>query len=445
MWFGRIFSKSHVKTYTRSDGTIVREHNDKRAKAGPEEKHPRGPAKETPKKGSKKGTQDETPRPETTEQPKPQKVTPAEEGQLAAWIEQIMQEPDIKAAMEEVDAGTPTDRLYKMASGEYQPVRARLHERIVASLLNPRAVPEEGQRPHAVIFMGRPASGKTTALGPAAKELGVEFTIINADDVKEKLPEYNKRNAGVLHEESSDIAEGQLLPQALDAGHHLLLDMTGANVGKVSQLVETFHQLGYEISVMLADLPIEKACARAVDRFRNPDNGRFVPPRYIFENVDHKPEKTYDVMKRDPRVAHWRRYNNDVEEGEQADLRDQGRKDVAGNPFNKSGPFDAIGALARPEGVQSLRRDGGESDGSYAGRTRQSSQEVPNREHLSVSPVILRAYELRDTLTKSIHYYDIDLASPDLSSDVRGTILAGRHHQSTRLHQLNDLLEKAEA
>ena len=443
-WFGKIFAKSHVKTYTRSDGVVVREHNDKRRSSQPDEKHPRGPAKEKVKKGRRKAGEEESPKPYTTAQPEYPKVEPPEEGELAAWIEQIMQEPDILAAMEEVDGAMPTDKIYKTETGEYQPDRAKLHQSIVASMLNPRAVPEEGQRPHAVIFMGRPASGKTTALGPAAKELGVEFTVINADDVKEKLPEYNRRNAGVVHEESSDIAEGQLLPQALDAGHHLLLDITGANVGKVRKLVETFHQLGYEISVMMADLPIEKAVARAVNRFRNPGNGRFVPPRYIVENVDHKPEKTYDAMKSDPRVAHWRRYNNDVEAGEKAPLKDQGSKDVAGNPFHKGGQFDARGDISRPEGIQSFRGDGREPERPHASRARQSSEEVQGHATGPVDPSLLRAYEVRDTLTKSIHHLNIDLDSPEIAADVRGTLLSQRLGHHTRLERLNDLIEKAE-
>ena len=314
-------------------------------------------------------------------------------------------------------------------------------------MLNPRAVAAPGQRPHAVIFMGRPASGKTTALGPASKELGVEFTVINADDVKEKLPEYNKRNAATVHEESSDIAEGQLFPKALEMGHHLLLDMTGGNVKKLQRWVELFHQQGYEISIMMADLPIEKACARAVDRFRNPKNGRFVPPDYIFHDVDHKPEKTYDILKEDPRVSHWRRYSTDVEEGEPSDLRDQGSKDVAINPFHKSRTRRQARRLSEsPSGcAQDIRGHGRESERSDYRRLGKISQESQGLTLHPVNAAILRAYDLRDTLTKSIHHYDIDLTSPDLAPDVRGTIVAVRHDHRTRLMQLNDLIEKAEA
>lgn len=45
------------------------------------------------------------------------------------------------------------------------------------------------------------------------KEFGVDFTTINADDVKAKLPEYTGANAGLVHEESSDVAEGMLFPE----------------------------------------------------------------------------------------------------------------------------------------------------------------------------------------------------------------------------------------
>ena len=116
------------------------------------------------------------------------------------------------------------------------------------------------------------------------------------------------------------------------------------------------------------------------------------------EHVDHKPEKTYDAMKRDPRVAHWRRYNNDVEAGQAAPIKDTGSKDVASNPFHKGGQFDASRNFSRSEGVQSLRGDGGEPERPDSSRARQSSQEVQDRAARPVSLAILRAYEVRDIL-----------------------------------------------
>ena len=441
-WFCQTFAKSHVKQYTRADGTIVREHDDKRIKKPGEAKNPRGPAKQKEKKGPRPGSAQDEPKPHMTEQPEYPTVEPAKDGELASWLENIMQEPDIQAAMEEVKSSTPTDQIYKNAeTGEYHPDRAKLHEAIVASMLNPKAVPEQGQRPHAMIFMGRPASGKTSALQPAAKELGVEFTVINADDIKEKLPEYNGRNAGVVHEESSDIAEKQLFTKALESGHHVLLDVTGGNAKKLKKWVEHFHTLGYEISIMMAELPIEKCCARAVNRFRH--TGRFVPPNYIANDVDGKPERTYDELKSDPRVSHWRRYSTDVEKGEKTPLREQGSKEVSGNPFIKGGPFEygqSVLGGSDGEGIPRHGREPERSDYRDLGKVRQVQAKTAI-DH----PALARAYQLRDALTKSIHHYSIDLESPEIAPDVRGTLLAARHKQSTRLEQLNDMIAKVEA
>lgn len=443
LWWFKRFTKSHVKQYTRSDGTIVREHDDKRLKKPGEAKNPRAAAKEKPKKGPRQAKPEETPQPHVTDHPEYPTVEPAKEGELAAWLNRIMEEPDIQAAMEEVRSTTPTDKIYKNAeTGEYTPERAKIHEAIVASMMNPKAVPEAGQKPHAMIFMGRPASGKTSALQPAAKELGVEFTVINADDVKEKLPEYNGRNAGVVHEESSDIAERQLFRKALESGHHIMLDVTGGNVKKLQKWVEDFHGLGYEISIMMAELPVEECCARAVNRFRH--TGRFVPPNYIANDVDHKPEKTYDVLKDDPRVSHWRRYSTDVKKGEQAPLRERGSKEVSGNPFNKGGSFEYGGSLLGRSHGEDVQRNGREPKRPDL-RHPDGFHQV-QKQHASVaSPVLDRACKLRETLTKSIQHYSIDLTSPEIAPDVRGTLLAARHRQQIRLEQLNDMIAKVQA
>lgn len=417
--------KAHVRTYQRRSKSgqtvMVQEHEDKRQAARPHFSSGRHAAIGDKALHGQPSHQDTQPSMQTT-RPDVQAVEPAKPGELEAWLHKMDQEPDIQQAMREVSEGTSTHLLYRQEDGTYTPERQRLHDEILASMLNPRAVAQEGQRPHVAILMGAPASGKTTALQPASKELGVEFTVINADDVKAKLPEYNGRNAGLVHEESSDIAEGQLLPKAIESGHNVLLDITGANGEKVKGMVERFHKLGYEISMLCAHLPIEKACARAVDRFRK--SGRFVPPRYIAMKVDGNPEQTYNELKNDPRVTHWRRYSTDVEQGQGATLQE------------KSGPQNRFGKsrLSVGEGFTSLRQDGRDAQ-------RQDPRVLGS--HPSDSSPVARAERVCAHLRKSLSYLDLDLSSPDLSGAERGVLLAARLDRLEKLEQIESLLEQA--
>ena len=414
----RMLVKSHVKTYQRQSASgkmvTVHEHEDARTKA---QQHETTRDLKKPDDPTQDSIHDKDPL--QTERPPVATVDPAKPGQLEAWLHQIEQEPDIQQAMRTVSDGTHTHHLYRQSDGTYDPERAKLHDSIVASMFNPRAEAESGKRPHAVILMGAPASGKTSSLQPAAKELGVEFTVINADDVKAKLPEYNGINAGLVHEESTDIVEGQLLSKAVDANHNIVLDITGGNAAKVKGLVEEFHKRGYEISVLYVHVQISTACARAVDRFRR--TGRFVPPRYIAETVDGRPEETYNQLKQDPRVAHWRRYSNDGEQGQQTPLQEQG----GAHAFGKAKGADSVGSR-----LQSLRGDGGDAHGQDAANPKRDSLHSP---HLTP---LHRAYQVRDALCKSIAILDWDLTSPDLGA-AEYRVLATK--RATHLHQLERL------
>lgn len=415
-----LFSKAHVRSYQRTTASgqvvTVREHDDKRRAAHEDPAAGRRHRQEDPASGRQDPRQPVQPTQRTALGTPFNAVEPPEPGRLDEWLHMVNREPDIQQAMREVLEGTSTRQLYRQGDGSYTPERAQLHESIVASMLNPRAVAQEGQRPQVCILLGAPASGKTTALQPAARELGVEFTVINADDVKEKLPEYNGRNAGLVHEESSDIAEGLLLPRALGARHHLCLDITGVNGKKVMAMVDQFHMAGYDISILYVHLPLEKAAARAVGRFR--ETGRFVPPDYVVHKVDGGPEQTYNALKNDPRISHWRRYNTDVEKGAQPVRQEIGRRDT--------GPRVA-GAVAK-----SVARDGGLAGLRGHGRVpeRHHSQEPPDlQQHApSVAALLEQASAVRADLLKALVHLDISLQSPDLDSDGRGVLLAERLH-----------------
>ncbi len=193
--------------------------------------------------------------------------------------------------------------------GNYTPERKAVHREILGKLLNPNAKAKPGQKPIAVFLMGPPAAGKTTAGAPLTKRLGVEFTTINPDDVKEMLPEYRGWNAGLLHEESSEVAEGFLQEQAVRESHNLLFDITGKNGEKVTTEATKLQAAGYDVHVVNVAADDHVVGWRAWQRFRRQalgdQKGRFVPPKYAAEAVDGKPKRTFEAMKQHPAVKGW--------------------------------------------------------------------------------------------------------------------------------------------
>jgi|GEM_PF-2583210 len=429
-------TKARIRSYTRSDGTTVREHDDQRKSATPAQPHSRATAQQKVWAWHKPPNDVQEPRPRTVSAQKTaiHVVEPAEPGKMDEWLANIYAAHDLASAREEVSNGVATDRQHKdAATGEWTIARRRKHERIVHKILNPKAATKEGEQPQCVFLMGAPASGKTSALQPAAKDLGVAFTVINADDVKEQLPEYNGRNAGLVHEESSYIAEKLIAPEVLRRRHHTIWDVTGANTEKITQMVDIHHRHGYQITILYAHLPIEKAAARAVARFR--DKGRFVPPEYVVNVVDGKPEQTYNALKGDSRVARFRRYDTDVPKNQQATLQEKGtRAEGAGSasaPVRKS--------QAGP-GVQALREHGRRLHGSghcwppYRAGSAQA-----------LKAACARAASVRTALVKSLHTLDFDLDTPNLEPTVSGILRAERLTTLEKIAALDGRLKQLAA
>jgi predicted kinase len=197
--------------------------------------------------------------------------------------------------------------------GRWDAKRQTCHRLIIQSaVFGKRGAPVE-TKPIAVLLIGTPGSGKTKSGMPYARNLGVDFVVINADDVKEQLPEYEGWNAAALHEESSYVAEDLIYSRAVEGRHHIIFDLTGTNERKMLAMVDDLDELGYEIHVILVKIPDWMAAGRVWTRFsENPLNrdqkskkGRFVPPDYVYNVVDERPAKTYELLKQHDAVKTW--------------------------------------------------------------------------------------------------------------------------------------------
>ena len=142
-----------------------------------------------------------------------------------------------------------------------QKLRSQLHEQIREELLMPGAKMARGNKPIVSIIIGPPGAGKSSIAVPyVMKRFGIEYSSVNPDDVKIRLPEYEGWNADALHEESSDVAEKNVETHATNRRHNIIYDIVGRTQTKVERAIGDFYDLGYSVYVILTDLPSWKAC-----------------------------------------------------------------------------------------------------------------------------------------------------------------------------------------
>lgn len=224
-----------------------------------------------------------------------------DEAEAMAWLARMEAHPEFVKARAIIASEIPTDQQYS-TDGVYTPERQARHDALVQQILNPKAVVPEGQQPVLVLYAGAGGSGKGTVLAPYLPRPRDRFTVINADDVKEKLPEYIGYNAATVHEESSHVADSLAYEAALDARHNVIFDGTGKTYDKYARMAANARAMGYRVELFFAAVEPRISAGRAADRFlRMVANGhpkpRYVDPRYLLTAVGKKPFVTYDRLK----------------------------------------------------------------------------------------------------------------------------------------------------
>ncbi len=197
--------------------------------------------------------------------------------------------------------------------------RQRLRDSIVDDVYGTGAAKRERL---AYLVLGPPASGKSKLFAePLAVQHGA--LLVDADVVKERLPEYGHgRFAPAVHQESSDIADEVALRAAI-AGDNLVLPLVGKNPSRIAEITRSLRNLEYDIHVVLNGLPAEIAAQRAVSRFEQTQ--RFVDPEYVL-GIGNKPAETYARLKAEGLVDSYAHYSNDVPQGSPPLLIEAGRE-----------------------------------------------------------------------------------------------------------------------
>lgn len=164
----------------------------------------------------------------------------------------------------------------------------------------------KGKRPKVIFMAGLPASGKTYATqkfydkvpGSNGKLIqdkkGEKYLVLNTDDIKGYLPEYdNGRGACIVHNESSHLL-GNMIKSFSKLNVNIVVDGTLAKTEKALDQIRLFKKKGYKTNITYVTVPVKTAIDRAAERYK--EEGRFVPYG-LMPDYEEKIERTMHFIK----------------------------------------------------------------------------------------------------------------------------------------------------
>jgi predicted kinase len=167
-------------------------------------------------------------------------------------------------------------------SGEYTETRKKLHKVIRGKLRAGMTCKTTHDTPIAVFTGGVPGAGKSTFIKKYAPWLTKEKIFkIDADEIREMLPEYKGWNSKATHKETQDIYRGLLqdVSEGKPCRFDILWDGTMNKAENYLPLIGDLRRLGYEIYMIYVDVPWEVSRKRVLDRYVH--TGRYVPMEVV--------------------------------------------------------------------------------------------------------------------------------------------------------------------
>lgn len=126
---------------------------------------------------------------------------------------------------------------------------------------------------NAVLFIGLPGSGKTTIVN---RDYAKNFTVVSADEIKQKHPDYDPSDPEPLHQWS--VKEAELQMEILsDQGIEICMDSGGVNNSYSLRIMRMLKSKGYRITLVYVETPLD-VCLE-----RNRKRKRIVPEYAIIE------------------------------------------------------------------------------------------------------------------------------------------------------------------
>jgi len=168
---------------------------------------------------------------------------------------------------------------------------------------------------------GNSASGKSTLSGPLARE--IRALTIDADEWKKGIGEHDGgRAAGTVHRESSILAHNRMLADAVERGDNIVMPMIGKDRSHVIDAARKLRAAGYDVHIVLNEIPPFEAARRAYMRFKRTD--KYIPEAYILDEVGDAPTAMYQEAVESGLFRSHQRYSNDVPKGQDPRLIDSG-------------------------------------------------------------------------------------------------------------------------
>lgn len=164
---------------------------------------------------------------------------------------------------------------------EYTPERIALHKKIIEGLVSDAVCIDNGQ-PIVVLTGGAPGSGKSTFLKKYAPYMqSNQIYKIDADEIREFIPEYKGWNSASTHQETRDLVNELIDTFDKPCKHDVLYDGTMSNGKKYIPLIKRFKELGYKVFIAYMDVPKQVSIDRALKRFQENNGGKTKFGRYV--------------------------------------------------------------------------------------------------------------------------------------------------------------------
>lgn len=282
------------------------------------------------------------------------------------------------------------------------------------------------------IVLGLPGSGKSSIYSnPLSQKYGER--IIDTDDFRAYIPEYNGLNSAAVDQEAS-LIKNAIFDEALSRGDNILLSMVGDNYEKTLRKIERYEELGYEVHLHLNELPNSKSLGRSVTRYLTDEAHRYVPVAYV-AGIGDAPTQTFlrligqegrygqietdrggaqvsrgagvggsertgnagspDSGKARARIASYDWYNNDVEKGRPARLILSSAQEFTTRDGNNGDHGNATGAAQAgfnvPHGEQVPTQNRTVTDSTYLTDEEAAEMQPQPHERISEGQSIERA------------------------------------------------------
>jgi hypothetical protein len=233
----------------------------------------------------------------------------------------------IRRAREALVSKGDTVKKFKTEVGgtDYTPARKAQHKKVIEAMLaRARKVPKGHKM---VMTGGRPGAGKSSSL--RAQGINDEnYFVIDSDAVKEEMirqgmaPDIEGLTpfeaAGLIHEESSDLAD-ILIERLAMQGTNFVLDGTMAWIPYVTKHAADLHEMGYKIKGLFVNVTPETSRRRALARHKKGVEdfltkglgfgGRFVDPTIATRPTNNR--RNFEILQ--DLFEEWVVYDNEVD------------------------------------------------------------------------------------------------------------------------------------